>query len=122
MGVDCTDNFFRKKAIEKTILRILRPSAFSHSLGHSATYRSIHVMSVLGPIADYFVANWQRRFKPTRHHVAGAGNHAPSSIWRAINGCRTPSGRDRIHVPDQDAALFVLLRASQRLPNQRRAG
>jgi hypothetical protein len=30
--------------------------------GHSATYRSIHVMSVLGPIADYFVANWQRRF------------------------------------------------------------
>jgi hypothetical protein len=21
-------------------------------------------------------------FKPTRHHVAGAGNHTPSSIWR----------------------------------------
>jgi hypothetical protein len=37
-----------------------------------------------------FAANWQRRFKPTRHHVAGAGNHTPSSTWRAINGCRTP--------------------------------
>src|SRR5664280_1869538 len=33
MGVDCTGNFFRKKAIEKTILRIIRPGAFSHSLG-----------------------------------------------------------------------------------------
>ena len=32
VGVDCTDNFFRKMAIEKTILRIVRPSAFSHSL------------------------------------------------------------------------------------------
>jgi MFS transporter, putative metabolite:H+ symporter len=32
MGVDCTGDFFRKKAIEKTILRILRPSAFLHSL------------------------------------------------------------------------------------------
>jgi hypothetical protein len=32
-------------------------------------------MSVLGPIADD-VANWQRRFKPTRHHVAGAGSRA----------------------------------------------
>jgi hypothetical protein len=31
--VDCTGKLFRKKAIEKTILRILRPSAFSHSLG-----------------------------------------------------------------------------------------
>jgi hypothetical protein len=37
MGVDCTGNFFRKKAIEKTILRVLRPSAFSHSLDPSAT-------------------------------------------------------------------------------------
>jgi hypothetical protein len=32
-----------------------------------------------------------RTFKPMRHRVAGAGNHAPSSIWRAINGCRTIS-------------------------------
>jgi hypothetical protein len=32
----------------------------------------IHVMSVLGPIAAYFVPNWQRRFMPTRYHVAGA--------------------------------------------------
>jgi hypothetical protein len=29
-------------------------------------------------------------FKPTRHHVADTGNRASSSIWRAINGCRTP--------------------------------
>jgi hypothetical protein len=40
-----------------------------------------------------------------RHRVADAGNRAPSSIWRAINGCRTPSERDQIHVPDQDAGL-----------------
>ena len=37
MGVDCTANFFRKKAIEKTILRILCPSAFSHSLDPQRT-------------------------------------------------------------------------------------
>ena len=36
--------------------------------GHSAIYRSIHAKSVLGPIADYFVANWQGRFRRTRHH------------------------------------------------------
>jgi hypothetical protein len=42
-----------------------------------------------------------RSFKPTLHHVAGAGNHAPSSIWRAINGCRRRSGRDQIYFPDQ---------------------
>src|SRR5450631_4884357 len=30
------------------------------------------------------------RIKPTRHHVVGACKHAPSFIWRAINGCRTP--------------------------------
>jgi hypothetical protein len=35
--VDCTGNFFRKKAIEKTILRILRSSAFSHSLDQKPT-------------------------------------------------------------------------------------
>jgi hypothetical protein len=40
VGVDCTDNFFRKKAIEKTILRILRLSTFSHSLGHSRQART----------------------------------------------------------------------------------
>jgi hypothetical protein len=28
-------------------------------------------------------------------------------FWRAINGCRTPSGRDPIPVPDQDAAPLV---------------
>src|SRR6267154_1258218 len=38
-------DFFRKKAIEKTILRILRPSAFSHSLDpkrSSATHSRLH--------------------------------------------------------------------------------
>jgi hypothetical protein len=40
VGVDCTDNFFREKAIEKTILRILRPSAFSHSLDPKRTLAS----------------------------------------------------------------------------------
>jgi hypothetical protein len=39
VGVDCTDNFFRKKAIEKIILRILRLSAFSHSLDPKRTFR-----------------------------------------------------------------------------------
>jgi hypothetical protein len=37
VGVDCTDNFFRKTAIEKTILRIVRPSAFSHGLDPTLT-------------------------------------------------------------------------------------
>jgi len=37
VGVDCTDNFIRKKAIEKTILRMLRPSEFSHSLDPNRT-------------------------------------------------------------------------------------
>ena len=73
-------------------------------------------------VADYFAANWQRRFKPTRHRVAGAGSHALSSIWRAINGCRTISERDLIHVPDQDAATLVRLRASQHLAHPRPAG
>src|SRR5450631_1089070 len=72
--------------------------------------------------APGFAANWQRRFKPTRHHVAGAGNHAPPSIWRAINGYREPAARDRSHVRDQYAALFVLLRASQPVAHPRRAG
>jgi hypothetical protein len=54
-----------------------------------------------------------------RHRVADAGNHAPSSIWRAINGCRTPSGRDQIHVPDRDAGLFVRLRASRKRDRRR---
>ena len=85
--------------------------------GHSAIYRSIHAKSVLGPIADYFVANWQRRFKPTRHHAAGAGSHAPSSIRRAINGFRTPSERDQIRVPNQDAAPLgnILADVSRRM-------
>ena len=38
MGVDCTGNYFRKEAIEKTILRILRLSAFSHSLDPKRTF------------------------------------------------------------------------------------
>jgi hypothetical protein len=33
MGVDCNGEFFRKKAIKETILRILRPSALQ-SLAH----------------------------------------------------------------------------------------
>jgi hypothetical protein len=37
MAVDCTGNFFRKK---KTILRILRPSVFSHSLYPKRTFSS----------------------------------------------------------------------------------
>src|SRR5258708_29499826 len=37
VGVDCTDNFFRKKAIEKAILRILRLSTFSHGLDPERT-------------------------------------------------------------------------------------
>jgi len=41
VGVDCTDNFIRKKAIEKTILRMLRPSEFSHSLGAKRTYDAV---------------------------------------------------------------------------------
>jgi len=54
--------------------------------------------------------------KPTRHHVAGADNHAPSSIWRAINGFRTPpSGRDPIRASDQDAAPLVRLRVANDL-------
>jgi hypothetical protein len=52
-------------------------------------------------------ANWHGRTKPTRYHAAGAGNRAPSSIWPAINGSRTPHGRDQSHFPDQDAALPV---------------
>src|ERR1019366_397339 len=52
MGVDCTGNFFRKKAIEKTNLRILRPSAFSHSLGQKLTSAPTIGMSDLPPIAD----------------------------------------------------------------------
>jgi hypothetical protein len=47
VGVDCTGNFFRKKTIEKTILRILRPSAFSHSLGQKRTFRDVRRMSAL---------------------------------------------------------------------------
>jgi hypothetical protein len=34
---NCTGNFCRKKAIEKTVLRILGSSAFSHSLGQKPT-------------------------------------------------------------------------------------
>ncbi len=45
-----------------------------------------------------------------------------SSIWRVINGCRTPSERDLVHATDQDAALFVRLGASQHLPHPRQAG
>ena len=29
-------------------------------------------------------AGWPSRFRQTRRHVAGVGNLAPSSIWRAI--------------------------------------
>jgi hypothetical protein len=32
LETDCTGNFSWEKAIEKIFLRILRPSAFSHSL------------------------------------------------------------------------------------------
>jgi transposase len=59
--------------------------------------------------------------KPTRRRRV-AGNRAPSSISRAINGCRTPSGRDQSLVLNQDAASIVRLRASQHLPHPRRAG
>jgi hypothetical protein len=40
-----------------------------------------------------------------RYGVAIAGSRAPSSIWRARDGFRTPSGRDGGQFPDQDAAL-----------------
>jgi hypothetical protein len=61
------------------------------------------------------------RLRRTRHHVTGAGNRGSSSTWRALDGSRTLSERDRVHLPDQDAALFVQLHASQHLPRWRRA-
>jgi len=74
--------------------------------------------SVLGAIADVGLGCLRRM----RHRVAGAGDLALSSIWRATNGCRKISERDRSHVRDQDAALFVRLRASRHLAHPRRAG
>lgn len=73
-------------------------------------------------LTDNLVAKWQGRFRPMRHHAIGDDNRAPPSIWRAINGCRTSSGRDRIHVPDRDAAPLVRLRACPHLPHAHRAG
>jgi hypothetical protein len=58
------------------------------------------------------VANWQRRFKPMHHHVAGAGNHALSSIWRAINGCRTSFERDQCHLGLRSSTIRATSRRS----------
>jgi hypothetical protein len=66
--------------------------------------------------------NWRGRFKRKCHHLVGAGNPSPSSIWRATSGFRTPSGRALNHVQDQDGAAIVRRHASQHLPHPRRAG
>jgi len=69
MGVDCTGDFFRKKAIEKTILRILRPSAFLHSLGQSRRFRDAPKESGCLPITDI------RRQRLKHHDVTKVGGH-----------------------------------------------
>jgi hypothetical protein len=44
--IKCTGNFCRKKAIEKAILCILGPTAFSHGLGHELTRSGVRSESV----------------------------------------------------------------------------
>src|SRR5258708_12508472 len=70
VGVDCTDNFFRKKAIEKTILRILRPSAFSHSLGQKRKCPGPCGTSVLPSGAD--IVSLPRHVRLVTTHKAPA--------------------------------------------------
>ena len=96
----------------------MKPSRAACLKGSSVAEKHPHQSRFLGLICDFAAASLKR----TRHHVSGAGNRAPSSIWRATNGCRTPSGRDRFHVPDQDAAPLARLYASQLLARPRRVG
>src|ERR1700724_998848 len=49
---NCTGNFCRKKANEKTILGILGSRTFSHSLGHSRRFGDVRVSSAFPLIAD----------------------------------------------------------------------
>jgi hypothetical protein len=92
MGVDCTGNFFRKKAIEKTILRILRPSAFSHSLGHFRKSSWPTPISGLPLKADIQRAGWYVRFVPTTE-VAGRPS-APLRRAPVQSGPRGPAIED----------------------------
>jgi hypothetical protein len=54
VGTDCTGDFSWEKAIEKTILRVLGSSEFSHSLGHSRHFDVAPITSGLPQQADIF--------------------------------------------------------------------
>jgi len=49
---DYTGDSFCEKTIEKTILRVLGSSEFSHSLGHQRTSGRAQALSVLPPGTD----------------------------------------------------------------------
>ena len=51
MGTDCTGDFAWEKAIEKTILRVLGSSEFSHSLGQKLPKWDAHATSAFPLIA-----------------------------------------------------------------------
>ena len=81
-GVNYTDNFFRKKAIEKTILRILWPIAFSHSLGQTRKSARFTGMSVLPSTADV-VGPPRHVRKVPRRDSCGVAKQQPYSITRS---------------------------------------
>src|ERR1019366_8630384 len=77
---------FGKKAIEKTILRVLRPSSFSHSLGHSRQGRARskpgHVCCALK--AEVISKHGRLRDGPLRVDGAGRGQHSTDAQSRRV--------------------------------------
>jgi hypothetical protein len=84
---NCTFQFCREKEIEKTILRILGSSTFSHSLGQKAKYSLRAYVFRFTPEADIRRAGWDVRFVPAMN----GSRHSPQ-----LNRPRDPEATLRI--------------------------
>jgi hypothetical protein len=102
VATDCTADFSCEKTIEKTILRVLCSSEFSHNLGQNRKYRGFHVESAL------FEAYWraatklhmqaeERSIKDVKFMGTPRGVLAvekiPGALKRAVARCDWPGGR-----------------------------